>query len=71
MQLVYEFIIMLFLFSILHSFAVTYVHLQLESLLYDGLQAFFIYKNSHILVAFYNVLWYNKYYMKWSAYYVS
>ena len=28
-------------------------------------------KFRHILLAFYNVLWYNKYYMKRSIYYVS
>ena len=32
---------------------------------------FYFLKFRHILLAFYNVLWYNKYYMKRSIYYVS
>ena len=32
---------------------------------------FYFLKYRHILLAFYNVLWYNKYYMKRSIYYVS
>ena len=54
----------------LHSFAVTYAHLSLESLLFPCFQAFFILKFRHILLAFCIVLWYNKYYTKRSACYV-
>ena len=53
-----------------HSFAVTYAHLSLESLLFPCFQAFFIFKFRHILLAFCIVLWCNKYYTKRSACYV-
>ena len=50
-----------------HSFAVTYVRLLLESLLFPCFQAFLFLKISHVLLAFYIVLCYNKYYTKRSA----
>ena len=53
-----------------HSFAVAYVRLLLESLLFPCFQAFFIFKIYHVLLAFYIVLCYNKYYTKRSACYV-
>ena len=53
-----------------HSFAVAYVRLLLESLLFPCFQAFFISKISHVLLAFYIVLCYNRYYTKRSACYV-
>ena len=57
-------------FAMHHSFAVTYAHLSLESLLFPCFQAFFIFKFRHILLAFCIVLWCNKYYTKRSACYV-
>lgn len=54
----------------IHSFAVAYAHLSLESLLFPCFQAFLFLKTSHVLLAFYIVLWYNKYYTKRSACYV-
>ena len=51
----------------IHSFAVTYVRLLLESLLFPCFQAFLFLKISHVLLAFYIVLRYNKYYTKRNA----
>lgn len=52
-------VILLLNFFVLHSFAVTYVRLSPEILLFPGFQAFFISIFSHILLDIYGCICYN------------